>query len=134
MGASGSLYGLFALLYLDLIQNWPILLTPTRDLISLTINVIIALGVGLLPFVDNYAHIGGFLAGILGGLVFLPTINFTEASRRRKMVLRVVASVALLGVLAYGFYAFWMRMEIECSWCHYLDCVPPGSAWCIADA
>ena len=134
VGASGSLYGLFALLLLDLVQNWQILLTPVRDMISLTVNVTIALGVGLLPFVDNFAHIGGFLAGILSGLVFLPAIDFNENDRRRKRVLRLIAFPALTAVLGYGFYAFWMQMEVGCSWCHYLDCVPPGSAWCAEGA
>jgi hypothetical protein len=129
-GASGSLYGLFSLLYLVLIFNWPVLVSPWRDLITLTINVIIALGIGLLPYVDNFAHIGGFLAGIFGGMMFLPTIKFSNRDRIVKLVLKLVSAPLLLGALAYGFYVFWMQWEVNCEWCQYLDCAPPGQFWC----
>lgn len=49
---------------------------------SLLLIVIINLAVGILPHVDNYAHIGGFLAGFLLGFVFLPRPQFGWEERR----------------------------------------------------
>jgi hypothetical protein len=41
------------------------------SLCTLIILVAVNLGLGLLPFVDNFAHIGGFLSGFLLGFVLL---------------------------------------------------------------
>jgi hypothetical protein len=41
------------------------------SLCTLIILVAVNLGLGLLPFVDNFAHIGGFLSGFLLGFLLL---------------------------------------------------------------
>lgn len=38
--------------------------------------IVINLGIGILPRIDNFAHIGGFLAGFLIGFVLLPRPQF----------------------------------------------------------
>lgn len=43
--------------------------------------VMINLAIGILPRVNNYAHIGGFLAGILLGFVLLPRPQFGWVQR-----------------------------------------------------
>lgn len=50
----------------------------------LTLVVIIAinLAVGILPHVDNFAHIGGFLSGFLLGFVFLIRPHFGWVSEK----------------------------------------------------
>lgn len=40
-------------------------------LCTLVLIIAINLAVGILPHVDNFAHIGGFLSGFLLGFVFL---------------------------------------------------------------
>jgi hypothetical protein len=130
-GSSGALYGLFALLYLDLYQNWPLLTSPYFDLLKLTFNVALALAIGLLPYVDNYAHIGGFVTGIFAGVVFMPTIAFTRETRRRKRLIAILVAPVLLTGFALGFYVFWLGLSNVCPWCVYLDCIPPGQGWCL---
>lgn len=44
--------------------------------------VAINLGVGILPHVDNFAHIGGFLTGFLLGFVLLPRPQLGWMQRR----------------------------------------------------
>lgn len=46
-----------------------------KDLIFLLIDIIISFVLGLLPFIDNFAHIGGFVAGIALGMVFMHSPN-----------------------------------------------------------
>lgn len=41
-------------------------------LLTILVIVLINLAVGILPHVDNFAHIGGFLTGFLLGFVLLP--------------------------------------------------------------
>lgn len=40
-------------------------------MVTLVIIIAINLSVGILPHVDNFAHLGGFLSGFLLGFVFL---------------------------------------------------------------
>lgn len=129
-GASGSLLGLIALLYIDLYSNWPLLTRPKWDLVKVTINVMIALAVGLLPLIDNYAHIGGFIAGLLSGMIFMPKIAFSKWDRRRKRILAIVSVPLLIVSLALTFYVFYLAVPNICPWCVYLDCLPPSASWC----
>ena len=48
--------------------------------LSLLVIILINLAVGILPQVDNFAHIGGFLTGFLLGFVLLmrPQIGWKE--------------------------------------------------------
>ncbi|KAK6345202.1 hypothetical protein TWF718_007129 [Orbilia javanica] len=70
-GASGALFGILALVLLDLFYTWKQRESPVKDLIFLIIDFAISFVLGLLPGVDNFAHIGGFLMGIALGLAFM---------------------------------------------------------------
>ena len=129
-GATGSLFGLIALLYLDLLQNWPIILNRTRNVIMLTLAVLVALSIGLLPFFDNYTHLGGFAGGLLSGLIFMPHVYYNDSDKRKKLLLRIVAIPILLAGIGGGLYAFIVDSTTLCPWCKWLDCVPPDSEWC----
>ncbi|KAA8912831.1 hypothetical protein FN846DRAFT_931639 [Sphaerosporella brunnea] len=75
VGASGSLFGIFSLVLLDLFYTWKERSSPMRDFIFLTLDVVISFVLGLLPAIDNFAHIGGFLCGIVLGLVLMHSPN-----------------------------------------------------------
>ncbi|KAF3939297.1 hypothetical protein ABW19_dt0200359 [Dactylella cylindrospora] len=70
-GASGALFGVLALVLLDLLYTWKQRQSPVKDLIFLIIDFAIAFVLGLLPGIDNFAHIGGFLMGICLGLAVM---------------------------------------------------------------
>jgi membrane associated rhomboid family serine protease len=57
-GCSGALFGLIGYMFIDVLVNWKILPHPVRDLMSLLVSTIISLVLGLLPGLDNFAHIG----------------------------------------------------------------------------
>ncbi|KAL6708551.1 hypothetical protein ACN47E_002532 [Coniothyrium glycines] len=71
VGASGSLFGILALTLLDLLYNWSTRRSPVKDLIFLLLDIAIAFVLGLLPGLDNFSHIGGFLMGIVLGICLL---------------------------------------------------------------
>ena len=128
VGASGSLYGIIACLLLDLIQNWTLIKEPFKELMKMVGMILVSFLVGMLPGVDNLAHVGGFIFGILSGLIFMPKIYFGIWDRRRKVFATFLA-VPLL-VLAFGLfaYSFYTGAQI-CPWCQYFNCIP-GMPWC----
>ncbi|KAF1836293.1 rhomboid family membrane protein [Decorospora gaudefroyi] len=71
VGASGSLFGVLALHLLDLLYHWNSRRSPVKDLLFLLLDIAIAFVLGLLPGLDNFAHIGGFLMGIALGICLL---------------------------------------------------------------
>jgi len=75
VGASGCLFGIFALVLLDILYTWRERPKPVRDLLFLIVDMVISFVIGLLPGVDNFAHIGGFISGILLGVAFINSPN-----------------------------------------------------------
>eukprot|EP00124_Ichthyophonus_hoferi_P003688 Ihof_evm1s336 gene=Ihof_evmTU1s336 len=72
---------------------------PWLELMKLTIVIFIALFIGTLPWVDNFAHLGGFAFGIFAALVFLPLISFGKWDKRRKIFLISAGSAVLLAMM-----------------------------------
>lgn len=70
-GCSGSLFGILAITLLDLLYTWKQRTSPIRDLLFICVDVIIAFVLGLLPGLDNFSHIGGFLMGLVLGICLL---------------------------------------------------------------
>ncbi|KAF2838265.1 rhomboid-domain-containing protein [Patellaria atrata CBS 101060] len=75
MGASGALFGIIALLLLELLYSWRDRPKPLRDLAMLVLTIVIAFVLGLLPGLDNFSHIGGFLMGLVIGICILHSPN-----------------------------------------------------------
>jgi membrane associated rhomboid family serine protease len=74
-GASGSLFGVIALTLLDLLYSWKDRVSPVKDLAFILLDVIISFVLGLLPGLDNFSHIGGFLMGLGLGVCLLHSPN-----------------------------------------------------------
>ncbi|KAL6631934.1 rhomboid-domain-containing protein [Neocallimastix sp. 'constans'] len=123
VGCSGALYGLLACILLDLIQNWKLVVHPIRDLIKLIVIIILSFSIGFLPYFDNFAHIGGFIMGFLTGLIFLPSIAFSENGGRIKKILQFVAIVVSVFLFFWEIKSFYNN-EDGCEWCKNLNCAP----------
>ena len=74
-GASGALFGVIALMLLDLLYTWTERQSPLKDLMLIALDIVIAFVLGLLPGLDNFAHIGGFSMGLILGLCILHSPN-----------------------------------------------------------
>ncbi|KAK2776975.1 hypothetical protein FQN53_002441 [Emmonsiellopsis sp. PD_33] len=70
-GASGCLFGVLALACLDLFYTWRSRSRPVVELIVMIITIGISFVLGLLPGLDNFSHIGGFLVGLVLGISLL---------------------------------------------------------------
>ncbi|KAF2320329.1 hypothetical protein GH714_027156 [Hevea brasiliensis] len=94
VGASGALFGLLGAMLSELITNWTIYTYKAAALFTLLVIVAINLAIGILPHVDNFAHIGGFLVGFLLGFVLLPRPRYGWLERQN-----LPASKMKIGVL-----------------------------------
>jgi membrane associated rhomboid family serine protease len=126
VGASGAIFGLVGCELVDLIQNWKYIGSPGCQLFKLVITIAINFALGLLPFIDNFSHIGGFIVGVLCSILIIPL-----PSRMPKKVILVkwTFMAAAFGVLVYLFYfgatGFYDdKTKDSCSWCKYLNCLP----------
>ncbi|VVA11065.1 PREDICTED: RHOMBOID [Prunus dulcis] len=144
VGASGALFGLLGAMLSELITNWTIYTNKVAALLTLLVIIAINLSIGILPHVDNFAHIGGFLTGFLIGFVLMPRPRFgwleqpnlparVNVKSKYKayqymlwllsLVLLIVGFTVALVMLFHG-----ENGNDHCHWCHYLSCVP-SSRW-----
>ncbi|XP_022755775.1 RHOMBOID-like protein 1 isoform X1 [Durio zibethinus] len=147
VGASGALFGLLGSMLSELITNWTIYANKLAALLTLILIIVINLAMGILPHVDNFAHIGGFLSGFLLGFVFLirPQFGYVSekhvppgyiaASRKPKhkpyqYVLWVISLILLIVGYTVGLVLLLRGVNLNdhCSWCHYMSCIPT-SLW-----
>ncbi|XP_022767555.1 RHOMBOID-like protein 4 isoform X2 [Durio zibethinus] len=146
VGASGALFGLLGGMLSELITNWTIYANKVAAFVTLLVIIAINLAVGILPHVDNFAHIGGFLTGFLLGFVFLIRPQFGWVSQRYappgypssanpkfkkyQCILWIVSLILLIVGLTLGLVMLLRGVDANdhCSWCHYLSCVPT-SRW-----
>ncbi|OJJ51231.1 hypothetical protein ASPZODRAFT_148552 [Penicilliopsis zonata CBS 506.65] len=70
-GCSGCLFGILALELLDLLYTWKQRPSPWVELVIMLVGVAVSFFLGLLPGLDNFSHIGGFLMGLALGLCLM---------------------------------------------------------------
>lgn len=101
-------------------------------------SIIFGLALGLLPLVDNYAHIFGLLCGFWMGAGLLAPKCFEcgYEERKRKLYtwytecLALVCGVLVVVWLGVAFFFVYSNKDaLEwCGWCKYLSCLDVG-AW-----
>ncbi|CAL9106457.1 unnamed protein product [Musa textilis] len=149
VGASGASFGLLGAMFSELIINWTIYSNRVAALLTLLVIIIINLGIGLFPHVDNFAHIGGFVSGFLLGFVLLiqprvgwmerddlppPSAQVTSKYKAYQCVLWVIALLLLMAGFASSSVMLFRGVNGNghCHWCRYLNCVPT-SRWSCED-
>ncbi|XP_039754540.1 inactive rhomboid protein 1 [Pararge aegeria] len=130
VGPAGSHFGLLACLIVEVIGAWPLLRHPRRALLKL-IGIAIALFLlGLLPWIDNFAHVFGFIFGFLLSYALLPFITFGTYERRRKIVLVWMCLVSAAAMLCGLIALFYAAPAYECTACAYFTCLPFAPDMC----
>ncbi|XP_055360461.1 inactive rhomboid protein 1 isoform X3 [Betta splendens] len=129
VGPAGSQFGILACLFVELFQSWQILERPWRAFSKLLAISVFFFSFGLLPWIDNFAHISGFVSGFFLSFAFLPYISFGRSDLYRKRVQICVFILVFLGLfsaLAVLFYVY----PVKCDWCEYLTCIPITDKFC----
>ncbi|GFP87663.1 inactive rhomboid protein 1, partial [Phtheirospermum japonicum] len=146
VGASGALFGLLGAMLAELISNWSIYTNKVAALLTLLVIVLINLAVGILPHVDNFAHIGGFMTGLLLGFILLPRPQFGWTERHNlpagararskykayQYVLGLVSLILLVAGFVVGLVMLFRGVNgyERCHWCRYASCVPTSKWKC----
>src|SRR5436190_6565943 len=102
-GASGAIFGLYgiflALLFTNLIPKQ--MRTPLLK--SIGVFVVFNLAYGVKSGVDNAAHIGGLVSGLVIGFIFYPLLKIEDKG--------IKTNLALLGVLAVSVLSGWIYLN-----------------------
>ncbi|CED85122.1 Equilibrative nucleoside transporter protein [Phaffia rhodozyma] len=126
VGASGGIFAVNAVTVVDLFLHWKIESKPKTKLAFLIIEFVIMVGMGYIPYlIDNFSHLGGFMMGLLWGMILYPAISPTRKHLIIVWVLRVISAVLI--VLAFVLITrnfFKADSAASCEWCRYLSCLP----------
>ncbi|MBN3276838.1 RHDF1 protein, partial [Polyodon spathula] len=129
VGPAGSQFGILACLFVELFQSWQILARPWRAFFKLLGVVLFLFAFGMLPWIDNFAHISGFISGLFLSFSFLPYISFGRLDMYRKRCQIIVFLLVFLGLFA-GLVVLFYVYPITCEWCEYLTCIPFTDKFC----
>uniref|UniRef100_A0A8C2EI70 Inactive rhomboid protein n=1 Tax=Cyprinus carpio TaxID=7962 RepID=A0A8C2EI70_CYPCA len=129
VGPAGSQFGILACLFVELFQSWQILARPWRAFIKLSCIVLFLFAFGLLPWIDNFAHICGFVSGFFLSFAFLPYISFGPMDMYRKR-LQILVALALFLCIFSSFVVLFYIYPIKCEWCELLTCIPLTDKFC----
>ena len=103
-----------------MINAWPLLKHPERAIGKLSLITLALMILGLLPWVDNYAHTFGFIGGLLLSFALFPFINFDNsaegaASEAVKChIMRGASTVVFVGLLLTMQLVFYLLPEFQC--------------------
>ncbi|CAN9510162.1 unnamed protein product [Ophioblennius macclurei] len=129
VGPAGSQFGLLACLFVELFQGWQMLEKPWKAFLKLLGIVFFLFLCGLLPWIDNIAHIFGFLSGLLLSFAFLPYVTFGTFDKYRKRILIVMSMLAYIGLFASLIVWFYIY-PINWHWLEHLTCLPFTNKFC----
>jgi len=131
-GPSGSQFGILACFFIEIFTNWNLydpssLRWALGWLSGVTLFLFVA---GLLPMIDNYAHLIGFGFGLMLGFALMPYVTFGGRDKRAKLAAVIVCLVLTVGLLTVLFIAFYVASIYTCPGCQYFNCIPLTDTFC----
>jgi len=131
VGASGAIFALFGAAWGDLLQNWALYDTPFQSMVTLAIGTAFNLGLGTMPFLDNFAHFFGFC---MGGIVsFSLLVSKRQTSSGREVAITwfhffleflPVVIVPFLNFVALIWLYTGVNPHTVCESCRAINCIP----------
>eukprot|EP00761_Pharyngomonas_kirbyi_P010438 gb/GECH01010458.1/.p1 GENE.gb/GECH01010458.1/~~gb/GECH01010458.1/.p1 ORF type:complete len:243 (+),score=20.22 gb/GECH01010458.1/:1-729(+) len=119
IGASSCLAGLMGTLLTNVLVNWAVLPKPGRQIISLSIQILVFLVIGILPIIDNFAHVGGLVTGFFSGLIFIP--KFATTGKKVMWFLRIAGIICTSVFFIIFFTVFFSMEDFQCGICFWLN-------------
>ncbi|PRP86860.1 inactive rhomboid protein 1-like protein [Planoprotostelium fungivorum] len=123
VGPNGAFAGLLSLRALELyVQRKSEVPATWTDWISFFISLLGLFGGGVLPYIDNFAQLGGLIIGFFIALCFIPELD--PAVSRRVVVLVGLSGSIVCGAVVLGLFFYNTTPTTWCSYCYYVDCLP----------
>jgi membrane associated rhomboid family serine protease len=128
IGASGAIFGLVGANYADLFHLWKFLDDRWSQLFSLLLPTIVGLLIGLLPMMDNFAHIGGLVCGILSATCMLGYRRLERLRGPTYLVVKRVVRILSFVLLVLWFFSLSTAVfsgkdgSQVCKICKYAGC------------
>ncbi|VDK76920.1 unnamed protein product [Litomosoides sigmodontis] len=130
VGPAGSHVGMFATMYIDVFYSWNLLERPWQAVMQLSLFTLALFALGTLPWVDNWAHLFGFIFGILISLAILPYIQTKRHNRVRRLIVVVTSLSIALGLFVVLLAVFYWPSDFSCVYCEYFNCIPYTDHFC----
>lgn len=83
-----------------------------------------------MPWVDNYAHLFGFVFGFLLSYALLPFISFGSYDRQKKIILIWVCLLSAAFLFIFLVILFYVTPVYNCKICSYFNCLPLTRDFC----
>ncbi len=111
VGASGGILGIVGYLTVYAFRRRQFISKEFRKSLLINIGFILIFGLFLFDRIDNYAHIGGLLAGAIYGLIQIPSNEYTDPREAGKLT--EIAGLASLGIyIAAGVLSIILMLRI----------------------
>lgn len=111
VGASGGILGIVGYLLVYSFRRRRFISPEFRKSLLINIGFILVFGLFLFDRIDNYAHIGGLVAGAFYGLVQIPSNEYTDPREAGRLT--EIAGIASLGIyLAAGVFAILLMLRV----------------------
>jgi membrane associated rhomboid family serine protease len=143
VGPAGSILGIVAYFFVFLIFESPLLQRPWIECLKLVGVSGVLFLLGLIPYVDNWAHLGGFMFGFFISGVLVPYGDFKEVwlltnqkkedfkiYRNIKLVLIFVGLPVLVLLYTLFIVLLWV-VQSTVSGFSFFTCVPLTDTLCI---
>ncbi|KAH9285784.1 Inactive rhomboid protein 1 [Echinococcus granulosus] len=85
MGPTGAHFALFGVSLMDSLQTIDIFVSPWSVILKQVVLVVFGVFIGFLPWLDNHAHISGFVSGVLLSYVFVPYLGYGNKNQLTMM-------------------------------------------------
>lgn len=129
-GPSGAQFGVAACLLVEVLQSFQMYKHPFLAVIKLMLPLFGFFLLGLLPWIDNWAHLFGFFFGFLLAFALMPYVSFGVFDRRRKIISIIVCLGASIGLFSILVIIFYVAPLTDCHWCIYFNCIPFTQNFC----
>ena len=101
-GANPAIFGMLALLTVELLQSWSVVPNRGWHLFKLLAMIVVGFVIGSLPFVDNLSQLGGYCFGLVSSVVFLPYVTLGKWNSRVRLLLLTICAPLLLVMIIVG--------------------------------